>query len=311
MRAEAGTVDILMATRNGGRFLRNQLLSLQQQTHRDWILRIRDDGSTDDTIAIIDEFARNDARIMRVTEGEGQGLGAGANFLGLVQHAESDFGIFCDQDDIWFERKLELLLAVAIAEFDPRLPCCVYCDGHGYSDEEGVITVPGIWRWHARGLEEFLFFNAGYQGCSLLFNRAMMDFVSGYKAASFYMHDDVVSLVGHVFGQVHFLPKRLMLYRQHDANVTGNLPDPAAGRSLQQRKDAFVLGRSHYEEKRAFFEAYREQMPARARQLFAAYLEFPQRSLPVRLYLICRWRFSLGGQRLRLLAKTLLRRPLG
>ena len=44
-----------------------------------------------------------------------------------------------------------------------------------------------------------------------------------YKADYFYMHDDVVSLIAHTFGEVYFLPKKLMLYRQHSKNVTGNI----------------------------------------------------------------------------------------
>ncbi len=61
-------VDILMATYNGGRYLRNQLLSLQQQTYEDWTLWVRDDGSTDNTLNILGEFSESDKRINIVEE---------------------------------------------------------------------------------------------------------------------------------------------------------------------------------------------------------------------------------------------------
>lgn len=305
-------VDILMATFNGERHLRNQLLSLQQQSHGDWTLWIHDDGSTDGTVALVESFARSDPRIRPLTADGGPGLGAARSFFGLVAHAASDYAIFCDQDDIWFEKKLEILLDYATRNFDPRLPCCVYCDGYGYSDREGVISVPSISRLHARRLEEFLFFNAGYQGCSLLFNRAMCDFIGDYRAGHVHMHDDIVSLVGHVFGQVHFVPKRLMLYRQHEANVTGNIADGLLTRLRRlSARDAFVLSRVHYEEKKAFYEAYRDRLDERSRSVFEAYLAFPTKGLAGRLWLVVRRDFSLGGHRLPLLVKTILRRPIG
>lgn len=306
------TVDILMATYNGERHLRNQLLSLQQQTHRDWVLWVRDDGSTDGTLAVIESFARADDRIRLVAEGSGQGLGAGRNFLGLTPYVTAEYAIFCDQDDIWFEKKLEILVDFAARNFDERLPCLVYCDGYGYSDADGVITIRSISRLHATNLEGFLFFNSGYQGCSILFNRALNDIVSGYRTDCIYMHDDVVSLVGHVFGKVHFIPKCLMLYRQHASNATGNISGSLLSRFRRVLGgESFVLSRKHFEEKKAFYEAYRDDLGDRAGRLFAAYLEYPRRGLVGRLWLICRWGFSLGGRRLPLLVKTLICRPLG
>ncbi len=203
------TVDILMATYNGDKYLRNQLLSLQQQTHTDWVLWIRDDGSTDGTLAIIEAFARADARIRYIAEDSGKGLGVGRNFLGLAKYATAEYAIYCDQDDIWFEKKLEILLDYAAKNFDVLLPCCVYCDAYGYSDQDGVITIPSISRLHAHNLEEFLFFNSGYQGCSLLFNRTLCNMLTTYKAEYIHMHDDVISLLGHVFRKSVLCPKML------------------------------------------------------------------------------------------------------
>ncbi len=75
------SVDILMATYNGGIHLRNQLLSLQQQTtYKDWTLWVRDDGSVDDTISILREFAGYESRIKIVEEDFGRHLGPGKNF---------------------------------------------------------------------------------------------------------------------------------------------------------------------------------------------------------------------------------------
>lgn len=215
------SIDILMATYNGGRYLRNQLLSLQQQTNEEWTLWIRDDGSTDDTTSILHKFAKSDRRIKIIEDGTGQRLGPGRNFLSLTKCSTADYVIFCDQDDIWFEKKLEILANFAEKNFDADIPCLVYCDAYGYSDAEGVITADGIYRYHAKTLREFLFFNGGYPGCSILFNRRLCIMAAEYRANYFYLHDDVVSLLAHSFGRIYFLAKRLMLWRQHASNVTG------------------------------------------------------------------------------------------
>lgn len=304
------TVDILMATYNGGRYLRNQLLSLQQQTHSDWRLLIRDDGSTDDTLNIIDEFAAHDARIQRVDRDNPENLGAARSFMALTAWATADYVMFCDQDDIWFEKKLEILLTFAQANFDADTPSMVYCDAYGYSDSQGVITLPRVSLLQATKLEEFLFFNGGYQGCSILFNRALNRMATQYRAP-FFLHDDVVSLLAHVFGRVHFLPQRLMLYRQHDSNVTGNI----SGRFSERFRriistQGFVISKPHYDEKKAFFDAYEQALDDDTRRLFLAYFSYADKSRIGRLGVVLRHGFSMGGHRWALLLKTLLRRPI-
>lgn len=305
------SVDILMATYNGGRHLRNQLLSLQQQTYEDWTLWVRDDGSVDDTIHILREFAGYDSRIKIVEEDSGRHLGPGKNFLGLTKYSAAEYVIFCDQDDIWFEKKLEVLVDFAERNFVSHIPCLVYCDAYGYSDAEGIITIDSVSRNHAKNLREFLFFNAGYQGSSMLFNHRLCKMSAEYRGNYFYMHDDVVSLLAHCFGHVYFLPKKLMLYRQHASNITGNI-DNSIYSYLRRAFDSklYVLSAIHYKEKESFLKAYKDDLDTEAQQLFTAYLEFPKKGLCGRLYIIIHYKFSLGGNTLKLLVKTLLRRPI-
>lgn len=305
------TVDILMATYNGSRHLRNQLLSLQQQTYENWTLWIRDDGSTDHTLEIINTFANLDPRIRLIENTELLNLGPAKSFLLLTKNSAAPYTIFCDQDDIWFEKKLEELVIYADSNFDPQIPSLVYCDGHGYSDEKGVITLQSISRAHATDLKSFLFFNAGYQGCSMLFNRRLCSLAANYRASYFYMHDDIVSLLAHSFGKVHFLPKALMLYRQHAKNVTGNIQTgllSLVSRAINRERP--VLSARHYEEKKAFFEAYRSDLSLEDQKLFTEYIRFPSLTILGRMALVIRNGFSSGGNMLTLLAKTAIRRPL-
>ena len=305
------SVDILMATYNGEKYLRNQILSLQQQTYTDWTLWVRDDGSNDGTISILSDFATNDQRVRIVDQGEEKHLGAARNFLELTKHAKSPYVIFCDQDDIWFEKKLERLINFAEKSFYDGLPCLVMCDGYGYSNSSGTITSDRVWLWYAHNLEQFLFFNAGYQGCNVLFNAKLNQYLQTYRADYYYMHDDVASLIAHTFGRVFFLHEKLMLYRQHDTNVTGNITTGLRQRiRLFFRKNAFVVSRNHYREKEEFLREYGDEMSSEARNLFTEYIRFPQEPLIKRLLLLIKNGFSLGGNYLPLYLKTILRRPI-
>lgn len=304
------SIDILMATYNGGRYLRNQLLSLQQQTYEDWTLFVRDDGSTDDTISILRKFAEFDCRI-KIIEGSRQRLGPGRNFLSLTKYSNADYIMFCDQDDIWFEKKLEILADFSQKNFNTNIPCLVYCDAYGYSDAKGIITANTVSRLHAKNLREFLFFNGGYQGCSMLFNKRLCKMASEYRADYFFLHDDIISLLAHCFGRVYFLPKKLMFWRQHVSNVTGKLLDIRSYLKRVLNKNLYVLNRKHYMEKQSFYSAYKADLDYDARRLFEAYLAFPNKSLLKRIILIIQNGFSIGGNRSKLLIKTIIRRPLG
>jgi len=305
-------IDILMATYNGGKYLRNQLLSLQQQTYKDWILWVRDDGSTDDTMVILLGFAESDSRIKIVENSSRQRLGPGRNFLGLTKYSNADYVIFCDQDDIWFEKKLEILVGFAEKNFDADTPCLVYCDAYGYSDAEGVIIIDSVSRSHAKYLRDFLFINSGYQGSSMFFNRRLCMMAAEYRANYYFLHDDVVALLAHSFGRVYFLPKKLMLYRQHESKVTQNINVDL--RSYLRRiisREPYVLSARHYKEKDSFYIAYKDDLNDDARQLFEAYFIFPEKTLLGRILLIIRYGFSIGGSKLKLLYKTIVRRPIG
>lgn len=104
---------ILLATYNGAPYLKAQLDSLLAQTDARWDLLVSDDGSTDDTRTLLAQFAQTAAQQgHRLHIIDGPQKGAAANFLYLLQNCEpylnaSSFLAFCDQDDVWFDDKLE------------------------------------------------------------------------------------------------------------------------------------------------------------------------------------------------------------
>lgn len=117
-------VTILMATCNGADFLPAQLESFADQDHGDWSLLVSDDGSSDDSRARIEDFARMQAprgREIRVIDGPGRG--ATANFLTLLSGLPEDPGwiALSDQDDVWLPERLSRGLKALAAHDEPAL----------------------------------------------------------------------------------------------------------------------------------------------------------------------------------------------
>lgn len=303
------TVAILMATYNGSKYIRNQLLSLQQQKMSSWELFIQDDGSTDNTLEIIKEFQLNDPRI-HIIKNENPHQGAGKNFLSLVKYSNSAYTIFCDQDDIWLENKISDMVTHAdkFKMAENTCPSIVYADGYAFSDETGEIDFSGISHNHASDLNGFLFFNGGYQGCSIMFNQAMVDLLKDYRGVV-HLHDDITSLAAHALGNVYFLPKKLMLYRQHIRAVTG-LKSFKGGLISQLRSEVdYLLSKKHFIVKESFFEKYRNELTPEKYKTFSIFIAFghAQSRLEQLMYLI-RGGFTLNSSYVKLLAKFILRR---
>jgi glycosyltransferase involved in cell wall biosynthesis len=101
------TISIAMATYNGARFIREQLNSLAAQTELPSELVVTDDGSTDNTIEIVSEFARNAPFPVSVFPGN-QRLGFRANFMNCASLCSGDLISFCDQDDVWQTQDLKI-----------------------------------------------------------------------------------------------------------------------------------------------------------------------------------------------------------
>lgn len=101
-------VSVVMATYNGETFVGEQIKSILRQTYPNIELIIADDVSNDNTMAILQDFAENDHRV-RVFQNE-TNLGYAKNFEKVMLLAKGDFIAPSDQDDIWMEDKLTVLM---------------------------------------------------------------------------------------------------------------------------------------------------------------------------------------------------------
>jgi len=109
------TVSVALCTFNGERFLKEQLASIETQTHQPDEVMVRDDGSTDQTINILREWAKKVSFPVKIQQNS-QNLGPAKNFEAAVLDARNEIVFFCDQDDIWKPEKIARVLEIFEAE---------------------------------------------------------------------------------------------------------------------------------------------------------------------------------------------------
>jgi glycosyltransferase involved in cell wall biosynthesis len=232
-------IVILLATKNGGDYLQEQLDSFRAQTYRNWELQVSDDGSMDDTIRIVRLFAESVSQ--RVVVRDGPQRGFWQNFMSLVRSGDIDGDLFAysDQDDIWFPEKL----ARAVTWFethDARQPALYFtrteligADGtsNGHSP---LFTRPPVFR-------NALVQNIG-GGNTMVFNReARLKLQATPADAVLVAHDWwTYQLVTGVGGVAHYDPWPSLKYRQHDQNIIGS---NIGIRARTERLLAFLNGR--------------------------------------------------------------------
>jgi rhamnosyltransferase len=300
-------IDILLATYNGERYLEAQINSLLTQSEENWTLYIRDDGSIDDTVSIINKYIKIDKRIVFIDDNL-KNLGVASNFLHLLNFSKSDYTIFCDQDDIWLENKLVEFLR-KFKEVDNSIPYAIYSNAYLYKSDistiEGKVTLS-----YPNNLNSFLFLNAGIQGCSIMFNKKLREICLN-TPDYITMHDHFVCLAAITFGKFQYLEKNLMLYRQHANNVTDNSKS-----SIFQKIVSFfsnqrtVIEITHYKAVISFYKKFNHLLSKNQDQIFKAYIRFPYSTFIMRLIIIIKYRFIIFNNRFVLIIKTFLRKPI-
>lgn len=223
------TIAVLLATYNGERFLREQIESLYAQTIKDWTIYVHDDGSTDGTKAILDEYVEKKDNFV-VLDYPSQ-KGASNNFFSLLKRVNASYFFFADQDDVWMSNKMEKCL-VRMLQIEkstiskPVLVCCDAC----VTDEKLKVVSPSLWERSGAYPEFLTNFNESaatpfVTGCTMLLNKAAKESVLWNVTEKATMHDAFITLcVFKACGIVEPIRESLMYYRQHGENTLGAYP---------------------------------------------------------------------------------------
>lgn len=209
-------ITVLLSTFNGELFLQQQLDSIYAQKNVKVNLYVRDDGSKDDTLEILERESKSG----RLTCYTGPNLKPAWSFWHLLTSApEGDYFAFSDQDDFWMDDKLfEAYTRLKGHESEPAL----YFSQTQLADSQlnplPCVVLNPLLTYGEALIHQFV------GGCTMLMNAKMRDVLLSYTPKYMQMHDfwiyDVALAVG---AYVTFDSTPHMLYRQHNNNAVGQL----------------------------------------------------------------------------------------
>jgi len=221
-------IAVLLATYNGEKYLSEQIESICNQSHSNFVLFIRDDNSQDQTRYIITEYAKSEARICPV-ESCNDRLGVNNNFDYLTEYAKKgDFQYFSysDQDDVWMKDKLssELMILRELEKENLNKPVLVHSDLEVVNElletvNKSFMKDQGINDEIVEPLKALLAQNY-ITGCTILINRALADIAFPIPKEAL-IYDWWIALSGAVFGCIGYLDNPTVRYRQHTGNQVG------------------------------------------------------------------------------------------
>jgi len=235
------SVSVALCTYNGAAYLEEQLLSILGQSLRPDQIVVSDDGSTDQTLPVLERvvaaWRAEDAThvIELVVLHNATALGVTANFEQALAACSGDLVALCDQDDVWWPERVERM----VAEFTRRPSLqMVHADARlvdaagaalgvtllqtlGVSDADRAAVHAG----HA--IDAYLRRNI-VTGATMMVRRELIEQSRPFPAA--WVHDEWMAMVAAATGEVDLLEEPLTDYRQHGGNQIGVTSLDASGK---------------------------------------------------------------------------------
>jgi glycosyltransferase involved in cell wall biosynthesis len=218
-------IDILMATYNGEKYINEQINSIINQSYTDWKLIVRDDGSTDNTIAIIKKVKDVDSRILLINDSL-ENLGPVGNFEELLKYSTSKYVMFSDQDDVWLPNKIQVSFdrMQIVENLHPGMPILVHTDvtvvdaklkiqfkSFIKSKKYDVTTTANFYK---------LVVENCVMGSTVMINSMSKKYILPFNKYVL-MHDWWIALIVSHYGKIFFIDDQTSLYRQHGSNEIG------------------------------------------------------------------------------------------
>jgi glycosyltransferase involved in cell wall biosynthesis len=250
-------ISIALCTFNGERYLDEQLASIAAQTRLPDEMVICDDGSTDNTLSIVELFAKKAAFAVRIVQNK-QNLGVIANFQQAVGLCHGELTALADQDDVWLPDKLANAEQVILSSHQPEK--ILYCTRLIYVGQTlktlGFSPIPDHTDFSNAVVEN------SATGCSVVFSNDIKKKFLQARSVDMVMHDWWLYLVATAFGNVIYDLRPSVLYRQHVSNVAGWQPRSKKLwrrlNSLRQRLKTGSSGMDSLNQAARFIEAYED-----------------------------------------------------
>lgn len=208
-------ISIALATYNGEQYLRELLESLYRQTCRPYEVMVCDDGSTDSTVGILEEYARTHGLHYQVNP---RILGYIKNFEKTISLCSGDYIALCDQDDRWRPDKLRIL-ADGIGSYSLICSNAAVIDDFGNKIARSYFKYSRIHVPSRRKQTHSLTFHNYVMGCTSLFHKSILSSAT-YPFPDGVPHDWWIAIIASMKNGIRYINKPLIEYRLHGENAS-------------------------------------------------------------------------------------------
>lgn len=211
------SVSVVMSTYNGEKTIVRQLDSILTQKNVSVTVVVRDDGSKDNTLMVLNEYR---ARHPEVVVIQGENIGWERSFMkALQQSPKSDYYAFSDQDDIWFEDKLCAGIN-QIANVNSISPVLYHCNKLSVRENltplrKQIVRTPRPLNHQNALVQEYA------QGCAIIMNFAAKELVCRHTPRQRIAHDFWCGLICYLFGTVIYDEKKYFYHINYGSNASG------------------------------------------------------------------------------------------
>lgn len=294
-------IDILLATYNGGPYLREQLDSLFKQTYTGFRLIVRDDGSEDSTKEILREYLERYLDKVELILDERPTGSARGNFFRLLEFSNADYTMFCDQDDVWLPDKISRTLdAMCNAEEEyGDIPLAVHTDLSVTDNDMHMIDASLFHMQRLNGAYNTLnrlIAQNNTTGCTMMINKKLRETVR--QGEHMLMHDWWIGITAAAFGRIEFLPEPTVLYRQHDENEVGakDVMSTAYIRGkLGDREGIRKLIADTYVQADSFLTTYEDMLDDGQKKMLREYINLHYYNMGKRFHAMQKYKFFKSG----------------
>ena len=236
------TIDILLPTYNGEKYLREQLDSILNQTYKNIRLIISDDCSKDSTPKILEEYRNKDERIELYLQKENMGVVKGIEFL--LKKVKNNYYMLADQDDVWLPIKVEK----SIETLKKQKADLVFGDLEVVDEKlETIYSSFGDFMLLNRKIHKYIdSYKVNYlyncvTGCTILSKREFIEKILPIPTESKYLiHDHWIGLIVALNGKLAYMPEKYIQYRQHGNNQVGTNKISHGFERLEQVRELFI-----------------------------------------------------------------------
>ena len=238
----ADTIDILLPTYNGEKYLKEQIDSILNQTYKNIRLIISDDCSKDSTPKILEEYRGKDERIELYLQKENIGVVKGIEFL--LKKVKSNYYMLADQDDVWLPMKVEK----SIETLKKENADLVFGDLE-VVDQDLKTMYPsfGDFMLLNRKINKYInSYKVNYlyncvTGCTVLSKKEFIEKILPIPTESKYLiHDHWIGLVVALNGKLAYMPEKYIKYRQHGNNQVGTDKISHGFKNIEQVRELFI-----------------------------------------------------------------------